>query len=71
MLSQETLYVAEVHIPAEVYTKPGFKSLLPRPEAFGVSKGYWTINFEADKFETLRATGILLTSVELFFKSHI
>ena len=39
----EQLYVAELRIPTHYYQEADRKKRLPNPEAFGISKGYWSL----------------------------
>ena len=58
MVDIGALYVAEVHLPTDVFTKLGFKTALPKPIELAISRGYWYVDFEADKLGTQRSTGI-------------
>ena len=58
MLEKGSQYVAEVHLPTDVYTKLDFRTALPKPNELAISGGYWFVDFEVDKFGTPRSIGI-------------
>ena len=60
-LTKGDIYVVEFVVPAGFWGSPRIRQELPRPDYYGVTRGYWRMAYEDDDIGTKRPKGMLVT----------